>query len=186
MIPDSGIRYVGYCSAMQGIDVVVALALASQPSRRWEFAPLARALHVGAATAHRAVGRLIEARLVDAGDRKVRPRALSDFLAHGLPHVFPAQPGPQALGVPTAHSAPVMADLIASAPGDALVWPSSRGSVRGSSVDPLHGSVVSAALENRELYDLLALVDALRLGRAREKKIARAELERRLSHASSA
>jgi hypothetical protein len=168
---------------MQGIDIVVALALASQPARTWEFAPLARALHVGAATAHRAVGRLIEARLVDPSDRRVRPLALRDFLAHGLPHVFPAQPGPQALGVPTAHSAPVMADLIAAQEGDALVWPSSRGSVRGSSVDPLHRSVVSAALENRGLYDLLALADALRLGRARERKIAHAELVRRLTRA---
>jgi hypothetical protein len=37
-----------------------------------------------------------------------------------------------------------------------------------------------AALEDRKLYELLALVDALRHGRARERNLAGRELARRL------
>ena len=57
---------------------------------------------------------------------------------------------------------------------------------RGASVEPLHPSVAAAALERRHLYDLLGLADVLRLGRAREVKIARAEISIRLRHDTAA
>jgi hypothetical protein len=47
-------------------------------------------------------------------------------------------------------------------------------------VKPLYASAVKAAREDGGLYDLLALVDALRLGRARERKFAEEELVTRL------
>jgi hypothetical protein len=46
----------------------------------------------------------------------------------------------------------------------------------------LYVSVPEAVLKDEVLYELLALVDALRVGRAREKEIAVAELKKRLHH----
>jgi hypothetical protein len=47
-------------------------------------------------------------------------------------------------------------------------------------VQPLDRSVPQAARRDPALYDLLALVDALRIGRARERGLAEKEINRRL------
>jgi hypothetical protein len=60
------------------------------------------------------------------------------------------------------------------------VWPFAEGPVRGCSFAPLHKNVPQAALEDSRLYELLALVDALRGGRARERDLAGRELKKRL------
>ncbi|MGD8380393.1 MAG: hypothetical protein PVI56_12375 [Gammaproteobacteria bacterium] len=46
---------------------------------------------------------------------------------------------------------------------------------------PIYKSAPKAALKNPRLYEFLALFDALRDGRAREKKFARKYLEQMLS-----
>jgi hypothetical protein len=48
------------------------------------------------------------------------------------------------------------------------------------SVEPLYRTVPEAVAGDSELYELLALIDAIRVGRAREIKIAHDELSRRL------
>jgi hypothetical protein len=60
------------------------------------------------------------------------------------------------------------------------VWPSADGQVRGSAFEPLHKTVPAAAAKDAVLYEILALVDALRDGRARERQIAERELAARL------
>lgn len=60
------------------------------------------------------------------------------------------------------------------------MWPYGKGKVRGHSIVPLYLSVPEAALKDVKLYELLALVDALRVGRAREREIAIKELKLRL------
>ena len=44
----------------------------------------------------------------------------------------------------------------------------------------LYASVPGAARRDRALYDLLALVDAIRIGRARERALAEKEITHRL------
>ena len=63
---------------------------------------------------------------------------------------------------------------------NAIVWPHPEGEVRGESLEPLYPSVVEAARRDQELYECLALVDALRIGRARERKLAIDLLAKRL------
>jgi hypothetical protein len=58
--------------------------------------------------------------------------------------------------------------------------------VRGYSFTPLHKNVPQAALEDKRLYELLALVDALRDGRARERELAVKELTKRLEVSANA
>lgn len=55
-----------------------------------------------------------------------------------------------------------------------------RGRVRGQAIEPLYPSVPAAARKNVELYEFLALIDALRVGRARERKLAAEEISKRL------
>jgi hypothetical protein len=52
--------------------------------------------------------------------------------------------------------------------------------VRGESFSPLYKSAPYAAKNDSELYQLLALVDGIRGGRAREREIAKKELKIRL------
>ena len=49
----------------------------------------------------------------------------------------------------------------------------------------LCSSVPGAARSSPKLYELLALIDTLRVGRARERKLAEEELKRRLDYANA-
>ena len=130
-----------------------------------------------------ALERCKRSRLVDSSKKKINWPALLEFVIHGLKYVYPAEPGPLCRGVPTAHSAPPLSKEIVSNDNDQYVWPCGDGTVRGQAIEPLYSSVPQAAMKDPALYELLALVDALRAGRARERQIAAEELKRRL-HAS--
>ena len=62
----------------------------------------------------------------------------------------------------------------------ARVWPFPEGQHRGVTLEPLYRTVPAAALRDPFLYELLALIDALRDGRAHERELAERELFRRL------
>ena len=51
---------------------------------------------------------------------------------------------------------------LADYPGLPVVWPYAMGKVRGLALEPLHPMVSKAALADPELWQRLALVDALR------------------------
>ena len=53
--------------------------------------------------------------------------------------------------------------------------------MRGEGLEPLYKSVPRAARADAQLYEWLALVDAVRAGRARERELAVKELRSRLS-----
>ncbi len=110
------------------------------------------------------------ARLVDEAKQRVYPQAVLKFLCYGLRYVFPAEPGPIYKGWPTAHSAPPLNRLIRST--EPYVWPSADGPARVEAVEPLHPSVPFAARQDAVLYELLALADALRVGRPHEIALA--------------
>lgn len=56
------------------------------------------------------------------------------------------------------------------------VWPLEDGGGFGTGLAPIHPSVPRAALVDRALYDLMATVDVLRVGRAREREVAEERL----------
>lgn len=110
---------------------------------------------------------------VSSADNPVRvnSRNLAEFAVHGAKYAFIGKRLPVAVGVPTSHSAPAFAGVFA--PGsDDWVWPHPNGSVRGQGLEPLHPSVPFAAAQDAQLYEMLALFDALRVGRARERGMA--------------
>jgi hypothetical protein len=110
---------------------------------------------------------------VATADNPVRPHAhnLAEFALHGAKYAFPGVRLPLVVGVPTSHSAPAFAGVFAPGSTD-FVWPHPNGSVRGVGVEPLHPAVPFAAMQDAKLYELLALFDALRVGKARERGMA--------------
>ena len=116
--------------------------------------------------------------LVVATDNPVRPHAhnLAEFALHGAKYAFPGVRLPLAVGVPTSHSAPAFAGVFAPGSTD-FVWPHPNGTVRGVGVEPLHPCVPFAAMQDARLYELLALFDALRVGKARERGMALERLQ---------
>jgi len=111
-------------------------------------------------------------------DNAVRPHShnLAEFALHGAKYAFPAEKLPLVVGVPTSHSAPAFAGVFAPGSTD-FVWPHPNGSVRGVGVEPLHPSVPFAAMQDAKLYEMLALFDALRVGKARERGMALERLQ---------
>lgn len=111
-------------------------------------------------------------------DNAVRPHPhnLAEFALHGAKYAFPGVRLPLTVGVPTSHSAPAFAGVFAPGSTD-FVWPHPNGSVRGVGVEPLHPSVPFAAMQDVKLYEMLALFDALRVGKARERGMALERLQ---------
>lgn len=166
--------------ALQAQDVLVALKLAaSKDDKAPSYQKLASELLLSPSQVHASVKRASVARLVQAKCKKVRRRELQEFLVHGLKYVFPAEMGPVVRGVPTGHSAKPLSDLFGDA--DPLVWEDPEGSVRGESIKPIHKMAPGAARKDPCLHEALALVDALRSGRARERNAAEKMLKAWLS-----
>jgi len=156
-------------------DSAVAVSLAERPDATYES--IASTLSISLSTAHKGVARLRESQLMLPDGRRVNRTALLEFLEHGLRYVFPVTPGHRTRGVPTAHSGPVLADAISA--DEQYVWPSERGSVRGYAITPLIPGAAELAERSPGTYAALSLVDALRVGRARERQLASAALRAR-------
>jgi hypothetical protein len=162
-------------------DILVVLKLVSSGSL--PYGTLASQLGMSASEVHAAMKRAAGAGLVDITDpekRRVRLHALYTFLIHGVPKAFPAKPGPIVRGTPTAHAAPPLSSIIARPDDLPPVWPNPDGKTRGYELRPLYKAVPGAAKRDSRLYELLALVDALRAGRARERNAAESELRQRI------
>lgn len=159
-------------------DVLLLLKIVSDNALSWSQKPVAEALGLSQSEVSEAVGRSKYAGLLAPNGKAVMKMALLEFLQYGLRYVFPIKPGAVVRGVPTSHSAKPLSDEIQSS--EAYVWPYGQGTVRGHSILPLYPSVPEAALKDEKLHELLALADALRVGRAREKELAVKELKKRL------
>lgn len=167
-------------SALKPQDVLIALKYVSQP-QPWKQRDLATAIGMAASEVNHGIRRLIASRLFNEREQRVIRPKLLEFITFGLPYVFPAQLELPSVGVPTAFSARPLADLLVGG-DDVAIWESDKGNVRGRRVQPLWRSAPEAALRDRALYELLALVDALRVGRARDRDLAKAELAARLTN----
>lgn len=107
------------------------------------------------------------------GIPRTNTKALYEFIVYGLKYVFPARPGALVRGIPTAHAAPVLAGKLLSSGEFIYVWEDALGKSFGQSVSPLFKTVPKAIRQDEDLYAMLALVDAIRLGAEREAGVAR-------------
>ena len=155
---------------MSPIDILILLKIVRQGSEPWFQQSMANELFISQSEISKSIKRSQYAGLIDPGGKKVMRQGLMEFLQYGIRYVFPQQPGPVVRGIPTAHSMSPLNQEIES--DEAYVWPSGTGQVRGHSIIPLYASVVKAVQHDQPLHELLALVDALRVGRSRERNLA--------------
>ena len=163
---------------MRPHDVVILLKIAALKEKPWLAKELSISLNISASEVSESLHRSKMATLLSADKKKLMKKNLLDFLEHGLRYVYPAQTGAIQRGIPTAHSAPPLNNYISSE--ESFVWPWAKGNARGQTIEPLHPKVPGACLKDPVLYELLALVDSLRLGRIREKQQAIEELRMRI------
>ena len=167
-----------YQQSMKPQDIVLLLKIISMQNDSWNQIPIAAALGMSQSEISESVARSKYAGLLHPKGKKVMKLALVEFLQHGIRYVFPQKPGAVVRGIPTAHSAAPLNNIILSE--EHYVWPSGKGNLRGQAITPLYPSVIEAVQKDARLHELLALVDAIRVGRAREKEIAFKELEFRI------
>jgi hypothetical protein len=165
---------------MKGQDILVLLKLVAKGKEKWAYAQLAEELGMSSSEIHAAIKRCGQAGLYNPYTRRQNSLALAEFLNHGVRYVFPAQPGPIRQGIPTSYAAEPLRQRIQFLEKEAPVMPLLHGPVRGPEIQPLYPSAPEAASRDEHLHRLLALVDALRSGRARERKIASEILNREL------
>lgn len=164
---------------MRPQDVVILLKVITLGEAKWRYSDIAQSLHMSQSEVAEALNRSKLARLVDNSKKRVFRSSFMEFLTYGLKYVFPAQPGALVRGIPTAHAARPLSDLIST--GDEIyVWPTPMGNMRGQGIVPLYPSIIKAIRHDPALYELLALCDAIRVGRAREVKVAVEELSKRI------
>ena len=165
-------------------DILVLLKVHISPSN-WTYNELAQSLNMSSSEVHAALKRCHTCHLYHRSQQRIIKPALEEFLIHGLKYVFPSQPGALVRGLPTAHSAPPLNSLLSVNPQDIYVWSFPNGDVKGQEIQPLYRSVPHAVQQDPNLYELLSLVDSLRVGKIREQQLAAIELNKRLYASSS-
>lgn len=166
---------------MKPQDVLVLLAVTLHDGEDWSYASLAQSLGMSSSEVHAAIGRALQVGLIGPDRRRPNRTALLEFLVHGLKYAFGAERGGITRGIPTAHAAPPLSSEIRSSGDLPPVWPDPEGTTRGEEFKPLYRSAPKAAKNDPRLYECLALVDAIRGGRARERKLAESHLRERLA-----
>ncbi len=161
---------------MRPLDIVVLLKIISYQNFDWKTRDLAYDLEISLSEISESLNRSMIGGLLDGTKKKVFKRIFFDFLRYGIRYVFPQIPSSLAIGMPTAHSAPIMREKIISE--EKYIWADLKGTVKGETIEPLFRSVPNACKKDPILYDMLALVDVLRIGKAKEIKIALQELQR--------
>jgi hypothetical protein len=163
-------------------DILVLLKLQARGSAPISYNRLANELGMSPSEVHAAGKRALAAHLAVMKDGQLCPqrRNLEEFLLHGLRYAFPAERGGLSRGMVTASSAPPLNRILSESNELPTVWPDPSGELRGQALKPIYRAVPEAARNDPALYELLALVDALRAGKARERQLAAKELRQRL------
>jgi len=166
------------------LDILVLLKISAKRGQPWVQQDIANELHLSQASVHRALRAAEEVKIYNSARKQVSATKLEEALVHGARYFLGPKRGGEARGMRTSWAAAPLSDLLATSDKMIPVWPDPHGDVRGIAFEPLHPSVPKAAREDPLLYELLALVDALRGdGGARERRLAEKELHSRL-HAS--
>lgn len=164
-------------------DILILLKMVALGPEPWSYSQLALDLGMSASEVHAGVKRAVQVGLMQAraGWGSPEPAALAEFLVHGVRYAFAPDLGGVVQGVPTAFWAPPLKERLNLSDEPPCVWPEEEGPVRGVAFSPLYRSVPIAARRDHRLYELLVLVDALRVPHAHRAIAVEALHERMLS-----
>lgn len=167
-------------SGMRPHDIAVLLKIASKGEESWYMKDLAYELGISASEISESLNRSVISGLISSDKKTLNKLSLLDFLKSGLRYVYPQQPGSLVRGIGTAHSAPPLNKEILSE--EQFVWPFGKGNIRGQAIEPLHKNTPEACISDTKYYELMALTDAIRIGKVREQNIAFEMLKERIMH----
>lgn len=169
--------------ALKPQDVMVLLKLIAIDKKGWSYNWLAVELSMSPSEVHAASKRALAAQLAVKRDGSLAPniRNFEEFLIYGLRYAFFPEWGGLTRGMPTLFGASPLVERIVPSAEPLPVWPDPEGEAYGSSFSPLYKSAPRAARADAGLYELLVLVDAIRGGKARERKLGIQELQDRLA-----
>ena len=163
-------------------DCIILLKIALvKPGDHPQQQDIAQALKMSQAEISLSLKRCAESGLYDPQEKRVMPQNLLELLQHGIKYFFPPQFKGQGRGIKTAWAAmPLSKNILASDINLMPVWAHPEGDTLGQILVPIYPTVPDAALMDPKLYEVLSLLEALRMGRVREKSIALAELKKRI------
>ncbi len=161
----------------QDVLILIQLCLTQE---KWTYSQLAETLCMSASEVHAGIKRAKHSRLFNPHEKVVNRRAFSELLKYGVPYVYPAKTGGKTRGIKTSYAANPLCEMMGQGQDLPPVWPWPEGKDAGYAFEPLFHSVPEASQRNEPLYACLTLVDALRGGQARERKLAMELLEERL------
>jgi len=102
----------------------------------------------------------------------INKKALFEIIKYAVPYLYPPQQLGFDYGILTGFSAPVLSKELTSAGSSSIIWPSEYGTAYGQALEPIYKTVAFASKNDNFVYNCFALIDAYRLGKAREKDIA--------------
>lgn len=170
-------------------DLLVLLKLAVWGDHPWRQEDLAHEVGLTQSQIHMSLRRAAECGLYDPESKHANGRGLFEILVHSIRFLMPGSLGGKARGMPTAWGHRGAFRSLIAGLSDPPVWAikgsgrSSHDDVEGLAVLPLHEKAPGAAMRDPKLYEVLAAVDALRVGRARDMELARELLRQRLAPA---
>lgn len=165
---------------MRPHDIVILIKMLTLGNEVMSMVEMADCLQISQGEISKAMDRNAIAGLVSPDKTRVNKLALRDFLIYGLKYVFPPQLGHSARGIATAHSAPPINKYITEGV-EYYVWAYYKGTKRGNTIVPLYAKIPKIVENQTDLYELLAIIDTLRVGKKREVEIAISELDKRLN-----
>ena len=168
-------------NGMRPQDIVVLIKIISLKQTDWKNIDIANAVLISPSEVSEALNRCKIAGLIDSKKKEVNIDSFIEFLIYGLKYVFPVQPGSIVKGIPTAHSASPIKEHISSG-SDIYVWPYAKGTLRGQAIEPLYKNLPKAVENDVLFYELLVIIDTIRVGRVREIVIAIKELRKRIKN----
>lgn len=164
---------------LRGQDILLLLKLSTEADG-WTIRSIGEDLGLDPASVHRALKRLQEARLLHDDGRTVDRLKAEEVLLHAVKYMFPPRQGGLSRGVPTAWAAAPLNELLVVGEEPPPVWPDPTGKARGIALEPIHRNAPKLARRDPILVESLALLDALRIGSARERDLAAKELRNRI------
>lgn len=173
-------------------DCLVLIKLLANPAVYYSQRQLSDEICISLSEVNAGLKRLEEAGLVRKGhsshlsiSKEYIPNltASLEFLTVAIKYFFPVKLGTLTRGIPTAVAAPIFQNKIALGRDPVPVWPDAQGDKKGLGLDPIHPSVTKSLHKefDENFYEILVLVDAIRVGRARERNIAKELLSKKIS-----
>lgn len=174
---------------LKPLDILVLLKLSVWDKPGWRQEDLAMELGMVQSMVHSSLKRAEKCGLYNKEKKSVNKSALLEILVHGIRFLIPAELGRKSVGMPTAWGHREAFKSLVYGLVEPPIWSAPKGrrslvegeyNVEGIEVQPIHERAPEAASRDPRLYEVLAAVDALRVGRARDMEVAREILRDRL------